>query len=251
MSICVTNEANVCIIAFNRPEKKNAITAEMYQQMADALVAATNDTNVKVVLFQGKGEHFSAGNDLKDFLANPSMDEDSSVYQFLMALEACPLPVVAAVEGFAIGIGSTLLLHCEQVFADSEAKFALPFINLGLVPEAGSSLLLPRLCGYQKAAKWLLTGDVFTAQDAEKAGFISQVCEGDTKQQALAFASQLAAKPRSSLVATKTLLKRDEEPLADRMQVELKAFVEGLNSEAAKEAMTAFIEKRPADFSKF
>lgn len=242
----------VCCIALNRPDKKNAITRDMYRQLADALAAAAVDPACKVVVLASGGDNFSAGNDLADFLRDPSMDKDSPVYAFLQALVSCPLPVIAAVRGFAIGIGSTLLLHCEQVFADSTAVFALPFVNLGLVPEAGSSLLLPRLLGYQRAADLLLGGDSFSAQQALQYGFVSQLVEdGDVNEQAMAYAQKLAGKPRSSLVETKRLLRKDDEPLQARLHDELAAFVSSLNGAAAREAMTAFLEKRKPDFSNF
>jgi len=248
--ISVKQQSSVTQLVFSRPEKKNAITGEMYQQLADAINQASDDTRVKAIIISGAEGVFTAGNDLADFLANPNMDESSSVYQFLQALMHCQLPLIAAVEGLAVGIGTTLLLHCDRVIAADSAKFSLPFINLGLVPEAVSSMLLPKQVGYQKAAQWLFTGDVFTAAEAFEAGLVAElVAEGGAIAQAEAFAEKLAQKPRSSLIATKHLLRRDEESMQQRLEAELALFVEGLNSAAAKEAMTAFMEKRPADFS--
>ena len=239
----------ICVISLDRPEKKNAITLQMYQQIADAITVAIGDKSTKVIILDSENEHFTSGNDLSDFLKNPSMDEDSSVYQFLQALITCPLPIISAVEGYAIGIGSTMLLHCEQVIASQSATFAFPFINLGLVPEAGSSLLLPRLVGYQKAADWLLTGDTISAQDAYEAGFVSRlVAEGEASEVAMAYAKKLCEKPRETLVEIKRLLRRNEEALQQRVEIELELFVQCLNSEPAKEAMTAFIEKRKPNF---
>ena len=244
-----THSDGICFISFNRPDKKNAITLGMYQQLADSINTAANDEKVKVIVLGSENEHFTAGNDLGDFLKNPSMDESSAVYQFLQALICCPLPVIAAVQGFAIGIGSTLLLHCERVIAGESAVFAMPFINLGLVPEAGSSLLLPRLIGYQKAADWMLTGDTISAKDAFAAGFVSQlVPEGEVLHTAMAYAQKLTEKPRETLIEIKKLLRRDEEALEERVNVELELFVQCLNSAPAKEAMTAFIEKRQPNF---
>jgi enoyl-CoA hydratase/carnithine racemase len=202
-----------------------------------------------VILLGSNNEHFTAGNDLADFLANPSIDPDSSVYQFLTALMHCPLPVVAAVQGFAIGIGSTLLLHCEQVFAHTSARFSFPFINLGLVPEAGSTLLLPQLTGYQKAADLLLLGEVFSAEEALKIGFVAHVLQDNVQESAFSYAQQLAQKPRASLMAIKKLLRRDTEALSVRSDFELATFIECLNSAPAKEAMSAFLEKRKPNFS--
>ena len=240
-------------IALNRPDKKNAITKAMYQGLADSLKDAADNPETKVIVLYTHGDNFTAGNDLADFLQDPSMDEDSPVYQFLQALVCCPLPVIAAVKGFAIGIGSTMLLHCEQVFAAPDAVFAMPFVNLGLVPEAGASLLLPRLIGYRQAADILMTGDSFSAEAAQQAGFISQVAgQGvDVNELAMAYAETLSQKPRSSLVETKRLLRKDSEPLQDRLHDELAAFIQALEGPAAREAMTAFMEKRKADFSNF
>lgn len=248
--IVVKNTGQICEILFNRPQKKNAITAEMYGLMADAIEAAVSNTNIKVILLGSNNEYFTAGNDLTDFLANPSIEQGSPVHRFLQALMHCPLPVIAAVQGFAIGIGSTLLLHCEQVFADETSTFSFPFIDLGLVPEAGSSLLLPRLVGYQKASDLLLRGQSFSAPEALAMGFISEnVAKGCANQAARDYAQGLCAKPRSGLIAVKSLLRRNGETLQQRADIELESFVQCLNSPAAREAMTAFLEKRTPDFS--
>lgn len=249
-TVSVIRKDTLLHIQINRPDKKNAITQTMYQAMADALQTAAENPAVKVIVLAGSGDNFTAGNDLVDFLQNPTMEQGSPVYQFLQALVTCPLPIVAAVKGFAIGIGSTLLLHCEQVFADKSAVFSLPFINLGLVPEAGSSLLLPRQIGYQKAADLLLTGRNFTADEALQLGFVSQIAD-DVDQAALAYAQLLAGKPRSALIETKRLLRKDAEPLQARLHDELDAFVRYLNAPAAREALTAFSEKRKPDFTNF
>lgn len=247
--VIIREEGAICFINMNRPEKKNAITAQMYQHMADAINAAASNMSIKVIVIGGSAGNFTAGNDLADFLANPSIEKGSPVYEFLQALMHCPLPLIAAVEGFAIGIGSTLLLHCEQVFADEGARFAFPFVDLGLVPEAGSTLLLPQAIGYRKAADLLLRGVPFSAAEALAIGFVSQVAKGDVNDIARDYACSLATKPRSSLVEIKRLLKRDSETLQQRADVELQSFVQCLNSPAAKEAMTAFLEKRKPDFS--
>ncbi len=248
--ILVKNIDQICQILFNRPEKKNAITAEMYQLMANAINNASANSAIKVILLASNNEHFTAGNDLSDFLANPSIEKGSPVHEFLQALMHCPLPVIAAVQGFAIGIGSTLLLHCEQVFADETSIFSFPFINLGLVPEAGSSLLLPRLIGYQKAADLLLSGKSFSAPEALEIGFISRLVSlNKVNQAAMDYAISLCEKPRSGLIEVKQLLKRNSETLQERADIELESFVQCLNSPAAKEAMTAFLEKRLPNFS--
>ena len=250
--VIINNANGILELTFSRSEKKNAITSGMYQQIADSLNAANEDTSIKAIIITGSESVFTAGNDLADFLANPNMDKDSSVYQFLLALLHCKLPLIAAVEGLAVGVGTTLLLHCDRVVASKSAVFSMPFVNLGLVPEAASSLLLPRLVGYQKAAEWLLTGDAFDVEQAHKAGLVSQVVEeGEALVIAENFAQKLSEKPRSSLVATKALLRRDEEPIQSRLDIELKGFITGLNGDAAKEAMTAFMEKRKPDFSNY
>jgi len=243
-------QSAVLSISLNRPEKKNAITQPMYQSMADALNAAANNKAIKVIVLKSSSDNFTAGNDIVDFLKNPSMASESAVYQFLQALVTCPLPIVAAVKGFAIGIGSTMLLHCEQVLAEQNAQFALPFINLGLVPEAGSSMLLPRQIGYQQAADLLLTGRNFDAAEAQRLGFIGSIVE-DADHAALNYAMLLAEKPRSGLIETKRLLRKDDEALQSRLHDELESFIYHLNADAAKEALTAFMEKRKADFTNF
>lgn len=250
LTVSIKNHNMAVHIQLDRPEKKNALSQAMYQLMADAINAASADKAVKVIVLSGEGGNFTSGNDLADFLQDPSMQKDSPVYQFLMSLVHCEIPILAAVEGFAVGIGSTLLLHCERVFAAEDAIFSLPFINLGLVPEAGASLLLPRLVGYQQAAHWLLSGDKFSAAEAQAAGFVGRVCSpGQALAEALEYASMLQQKPRSGLVATKKLLRRDDEALHQRLHIELELFVEHLSAPAAVEAMTAFMEKRAPDFS--
>lgn len=244
----VIKQNAILSISLNRPAKKNAITAEMYTLMANAIDEAVADTSIKVICITGTEGHFTAGNDLGDFLANPDIQPGSAVYHFLMALMQCPLPIVAAISGFAVGIGSTLLLHCERVFADNTARFSFPFINLGLVPEAGSTLLLPQLVGYQQAADLLLTGRLMDAEEALKMGLIAAIVD-DVNTEALAYASQLAQKSRAMLIEIKSLLRHSESNLMERVNVELTSFVKCLHSPAAKEAMTAFLEKRKPDFS--
>ena len=250
--ITIAKQDKVVQITLNRPEKKNALTSEMYGDIAQAINDANSNPSVKVVLIKGHNDFFTAGNDMGDFLSNPNMDEKSNVYQFLKALIFCEIPVIAAVEGFAVGVGTTMLLHCDQVFAGRSASFSMPFVNLGLVPEACASLLLPRQVGYQKAANWLLTGDTFTAQEAHEAGIVGQLVDsGSAATSAMKFAFKLSQKPRSALVATKRLLRRPEESMVARLHEELDLFIEGLNGPAAKEAMTAFMEKRKPDFSDY
>ncbi len=250
--IVLEKASKIAKVTLNRPEKKNALTSAMYGDIASAIENAGADPSIKVIMIKGHNDFFTAGNDLGDFLANPNMDEKSHVFQFLKALICCELPIIAAVEGFAVGVGTTMLLHCDQVFAGRSASFSMPFVNLGLVPEACASLLLPKQVGYQKAANWLLTGDTFTAAEASDAGIVGQMVESGTAEEAaMKFAFTLASKPRSSLIATKRLLRRPDESMVARLHEELELFTEGLNGPAAKEAMTAFMEKRKPDFSEF
>lgn len=249
-----TNKANgIFTIEFNRPEKKNAITAAMYQSMADGLIQAGADNDVRVILFCGKPEIFTAGNDLEDFLKNPPNNNDSPVYQFMAALSRTTKPVVAAVSGAAVGIGTTLLLHCDLVYAADNAKFSMPFSQLGLCPEFSSSLLLPQLAGYQRAAEKLMLGEPFLADEALAMGLVSKVLPlADLLSFASAQAAKLAALPASSIRATKRLMKAGHTAAVEaKMIEESKQFGEMLTAPEAKEAFTAFFQKRKPDFTKF
>ena len=240
-------------IELDRAEKKNAITADMYQAMADALEAAEADPQVRVVLIHGKPDCFTAGNDLKDFLERPPSGDCSPVFRFLQGIAGAAKPLVAAVGGPAVGIGTTMLLHCDFVYASPNARFQMPFVSLGLVPEAGSSLLLPMLAGYQRAAELLLLGKPFTAEKALAAGIVTEiVSEGDLLEHALEVAGSLAALPPSSLRMTKALMKtRFASAVKEAMGAEGEKFRAQLGSAEAKEAMQAFFEKRKPDFSRF
>jgi enoyl-CoA hydratase/carnithine racemase len=253
--ILVETAHGVMTIAFNRPDRKNAITAAMYQTMVDALAAAERDAAVRAVVFQGSAAIFSAGNDLDDFLKRPPQGPDAPVLLFLKQISTASKPLLAAVAGPAVGIGTTLLLHCDMVYAAQTARFSLPFAALGLCPEAGSSLLLPQIAGYQRAAEKLLTGDMFDAQEALAMGIVNQVL---APEQLLAHthaqARKLAALPPASLRVTKALLKggaAGQAQLSARMDEELQHFGRMLGAPEAREAMTAFFEKRKADFSRF
>ncbi|MBE0621144.1 MAG: enoyl-CoA hydratase [Burkholderiales bacterium] len=240
-------------IEIDRPDKKNALTAAMYQAMADAIRAAEADAGVRVVLIHGKADLFTAGNDLQDFLDNPPRDDDRPVFQFLYGISRAQKPIVAAVAGPAVGIGTTMLLHCDLVYAAPNARLQLPFVNLGLVPEAASSLLLPALVGYQRAAELLLLGEPFSAQKAKEIGLVTEVVpEEQLFDTALAQAKKLAAKPAASLRLTKQLMKQGQmAAVAQRIKLESDHFGERLASPEAKEAFSAFLEKRKPDFSKF
>lgn len=250
--VIATTAGRVARIALARPEKKNALTGEMYAQLAAALLAAGRDPQVRVVLLQGSRECFTAGNDISDFLKR-APEESSPVFGLFQVLPALEKPVVAAVAGPAVGIGTTLLLHCDLVFAAADARLQLPFVPLGIVPEFGSTLLLPRLSGYQRAAKLLLLGQPFTAQEAFEAGIVTEVVSKETLfEKAEAAAAMLAALPPESLKLTKRLMKQGTaKELEARIAEEGRMFIERLASPEAKEAMSAFLEKRKADFSRF
>jgi len=240
-------------IEMARPEKKNALTAAMYQTMADALASADADAAVRVILISGAGGNFTAGNDLADFLAAPPMDESAPVFRFIKGFANLQKPFVAAVEGVAIGVGTTMLLHCDLVYAGSGARFALPFANLGLTPEAASSLLLPLRAGHAKAAEMLMLGEVFHAQTALEVGIVNAVLpDGQVLDHALERCRKLTTQPAASLRLTKQLMKRAQDALIrETMNVEADVFRQRLVSPEAKEAFAAFFEKRKPDFSRF
>lgn len=246
-------EHGVLRIQFNRAEKKNAITAAMYQALAHALRHAERDNAVRVALIHGAPDAFTAGNDLHDFLASPPHSTDAPVFQFLRAIHEFPKPLVAAVSGLAVGIGTTMLLHCDFVYCAPGTRFSLPFVNLGLCPEAGSSFLLPRLAGYQRAAELLMLGEPFGADTAKEIGLVNAIVSAESLlATAMATAQKLAAKPAASLRETKTLMKQGiHDAVKLVMGDESEAFRERLESPEAKEAFAAFLEKRQPDFSKF
>jgi enoyl-CoA hydratase/carnithine racemase len=251
--ILTENKDGVLRIEIDRPDKKNALTAAMYQAMADAIHAAEEDARVRVLLIHGKTDLFTAGNDLQDFLDNPPRDDKRPVFQFLYGISQAQKPIVAAVAGVAVGIGTTMLLHCDLVYAAPNARLQLPFVNLGLVPEAGSSLLLPALLGYQRAAELLLLGEPFSADKAKEIGLVTEVLpEGELFDTAMAQAKKLADKPAASLRLTKRLMKQGQTAaVTQQIKLESSHFGERLNSPEAKEAFSAFLEKRKPDFSKF
>ena len=249
--ILVHTEAGVMTLTLNRVDKKNSITAAMYSTLADALDQAKADAAVRVVLLQGDATVFSAGNDIGDFLHKPPAGQDSPVFRFLHGIAAFPKPIVAAVCGPAVGIGTTMLLHCDLVYAGDNAAFALPFVNLGLCPEAASSLLVPQMFGYHRAAEALLLGEPFMAEAALEVGLVNRVVP-PTEANAIAQAQarKLAAKPISSLIETKRLMKKGQAALvAQQMTEEGAVFGCMLGEPAARAAFTAFMEKRKPDFS--
>lgn len=246
-------EAGVQTIAFNRPAKKNAITAAMYAALADAFRAAEDDASVRAILVVGQPGIFTAGNDLEDFLKSPPSGDDSPVFRFLHGISTASKPIVAAVRGAAIGVGSTMLLHCDLVYAGRNAKFSFPFVQLGICPEAASSLLLPQMVGHHRAAEKLLLGEPFGVDDAVAMGFVNAVLDDDAVvAHAQQQAAKLAALPASSVRTTKWLMKADAgDDVASRMHKEGQAFREMLSSPEAREAFSAFLEKRKPDFTQF
>jgi enoyl-CoA hydratase/carnithine racemase len=254
MDILTRKEQGILTIEFNRLEKKNAITSEMYQIMADALNDGENDAAVRAVVIIGKLEIFTAGNDLEDFVKSaPVVNSDRPVVQFMRALSSASKPVVAAVAGAAIGIGTTMLLHCDLVYAADNAKFSTPFTQLGLCPEFSSSTLLPQLAGHQRAAEKLLLGEPFSAQEAHDMGLVCKILPADDLNAfAHAQAAKLAALPASSLRTTKRLMKGAQRDAVNaRMMEENRHFGEMLGAPEAKEAFAAFFEKRKPDFTRF
>ena len=250
--ILVHAEGGVTTLSFNRVERKNSITSAMYAALADAMEQATTDASVRVVVIQGHETVFSAGNDIGDFLNQPPSTPESPVFRFLRALAAFPKPLIAAVCGPAVGIGTTLLLHCDLVYAGDNAAFSMPFVNLGLCPEAASSLLVPQMFGYHRAAEALLLGEPFMAEAALEAGLVNRVLPPtEANGYAQAQARKLAAKPLSSLIETKRLMKKGQAALVlQQMAEEGQSFGRMLREPAAREAFTAFMEKRKPDFSK-
>ena len=242
----------VARIALDRLDKKNALTAEMYAQLGAALARADGDAQVRAVLIHGAADCFCSGNDVSDFLKRPPSGT-SPAQALFDALPNMKKPVVAAVGGPAVGIGSTLLLHCDLVYAAPNARFQLPFVPLGLVPEFGSTFVLPLLAGYQRAAELLLLGQPFTAQKAYEAGIVTEVVPQDQLiDQSLRIAATLAALPPESIRLTKRLMKsRHGATLAATIEEEMRLFAERLGSPEAKEALSAFLEKRKPDFSRF
>jgi enoyl-CoA hydratase/carnithine racemase len=240
----------VARVGFDRPDKKNAITAEMYAQLGAALAAAEADAQVRAVLLHGAADCFTAGNDVADFLDAPRNPGASPARALFEVLPRMQKPVLAAVGGPAIGIGTTMLLHCDLVYAAPNARFQLPFVPLGIVPEFGSTFLLPLIAGYQRAARLLLLGQPFSAQEAKDAGIVSEVVAPEKLlDHAFQVAAALASLPPESLRLTKRLMKaRYADTLGSTIEEETRIFTERLASPEAKEALSAFLEKRKPSF---
>jgi enoyl-CoA hydratase/carnithine racemase len=237
----------VLAITLARPERRNAITVAMYAALADALEQASTDQSIRVIVFRGEGQDFAAGNDLGDFLsALPRNNEEIPVWRFLRALVQCETPIVAAVQGNCVGIGTTMLLHCDLVIAEEDARFSMPFVDLGLVPEAASSLLFPRLSGRRRAAKYLLLAESFGVEEAIALGLVSHRADrGDLGRVVEAILGALIAKPAEALRQTQRLLRdnRHRETL-ERMKMEGETFAKRLASVKVKQGISEFFAKR-------
>lgn len=245
-------DSGVMTLTFNRVDKKNSLTAAMYTALADAVEQAERNPDVRVLVFQGAETVFCAGNDIADFLNNPPSTQDAPVFRLLKNVAAFPKPMLASVAGPAVGIGTTLLFHCDLVYAGDNAVFAMPFVNLGICPEAASSLLAPQMMGYHRAAEALLLGEPFMAEAALEVGLVNRVLPPtEVNSYAQAQARKLAAKPLTSLLETKRLMKMGQTQLVQQqMNAEAASFGRMLKEPAAKEAFGAFMEKRKPDFSK-
>jgi enoyl-CoA hydratase/carnithine racemase len=253
MSIRTATAQGVATIEIARPEKKNALTQAMYAEMAEALAAAAADAAVRAVLITGQPGVFTSGNDLEDFMQRPPASDDSPVFRFMHALADCPKPVVAAVTGAAIGIGTTMLLHCDLVYVSDEARLAMPFVGLGLVPEFASSLLVTQLAGHAKATELLLLGEPFNGERAVELGFANAVLPAsEVVNHARRMAERFNALPPGAVRESKALMRRGQHALVrEQIGAEAAIFGQRLRSPEATEAFQAFFQKRRPDFSKF
>lgn len=251
-----TLDAGVLTLRLNRAEKKNALTQAMYAGMADAITAAASNPEVRVLLIAGGADAFCAGNDMVDFMktaAKGGGGGDSPVIRFMNALAAFPKPAIAAVNGLAIGVGVTMLLHCDLIYASEGARFTMPFVNIGIVPEYASTYLMPRIMGHARAMEMVMFGEPFTAAHALECGLVNEVLPSDKLEaRALERAKKLAGQPPNALRTTKRLMKRwTDNTIAEAIPLEAFHFVPMLSQPEAQEAIGAFLAKRKPDFSKF
>lgn len=245
----VTTQQGICHIEINRPSVKNALNQTAYQQLSEAVETADADSHVRVLLISGAGGNFSSGNDLADFSAGKGIDANSSTLRFMRSLIQCEKPVVAAVSGVAVGIGTTLLLHCDLAYADNTATFCMPFNNLGLCCEFASSFILPQLAGRPKAMELILLGETFNAQQAKDLNIICSVQE-NVFEYAQKQAIKLSKQPPDATRINKALLRQNNHShIESVMQQELKQFAQCLQGDECKEALSAFFEKRAPNFS--
>jgi enoyl-CoA hydratase/carnithine racemase len=242
--VVIGHSGPVTTITLNRPEKMNAITRAMYKTMAETINAAAVDPQQSVVVIQSNGDHFTAGNDISDFLNNPPLEDGSEVWQFIKAAHEFPKVLIAATQGNAVGIGSTMIMHCDFAYASPTTRFRMPFVNLGLVPEFGSSYLFPKNLGHRRAAELLLMGREFTAHEAMEWGVINEVAD-DPKARAHEVALLVAEQPPNALVQAKQLMKSpDHERLNVIMNAEGELFQRALTSEEAQNAFMSFLMKK-------
>ena len=234
----------VLVLKLNRAEKKNALTQEMYQTLATKINEAAGDFAIRCIVISSEGDSFTAGNDINDFANNPQMDEGSPVFNFLFAIHNFPKPLIAAVHGRAVGIGTTMLMHCDIVTANPNSIFSMPFVSLGLVAEGGSSYLFPRLVGHAKAAEILLTGRSFTSDEALQMGLINEISD-DHFGAAMKFANTLAEQPPTAVINTKALLKSgSHEALNQVIRAEGELFKMAMDSDEAQQAFMNFLMKK-------
>jgi enoyl-CoA hydratase/carnithine racemase len=253
VSIAVQTANGVARIAIARPEKKNAITVAMYQAMADAIAAAHDDGTVRAIVIHGEKDIFTAGNDLEDFMKNPPAGMDAPVFQFMQALGLSEKPVVAAVNGAAVGIGTTMLMHCDLVYCADNAMFSMPFVSLGLCSEFASSLTIPLAAGFHKAAEKLLLAEPISAEEALEMKIVNRILPpSEVLDHAIRQAERFNALPPASVRETKRLMKSSWRAMTEKLIVEeAKSFGTMLHSEEAKEAFSAFFDRRKPDFSRF
>jgi len=252
--IIITQTANVLNLILNRPKKKNALTFAMYDALTEALHAAQKNPDVRVVLLSGSGDSFCSGNDINDFLSSAGLDPSSAPpIRFIEALVGFDKPLIAAVHGSAVGIGTTMLLHADLIYANESARFSVPFVGLGLVPEAASSLLLPRRVGPAAANDLLLRSTVIDAQRAADIGLVNEVVRAPSELLTVARerADEIAAKPPRAVRLTKALTRPPQAELLARVHEEAKHFADRVASDEAREAFSAFMERRPANFASF
>jgi len=251
-NVVVSRADGVLEIRLDRPEKKNALTRAMYDAMANAFERADADPTIRVALLTGTGDTFTSGNDIADFQARAGDGARGAASRFLPTISSMRKPLIAAVNGPAIGVGTTMLMHCDLIVAVRSARFVMPFTSLGLVPEAASSLLFPRLLGHQRASALLLLGEPLDAETALAWGFVNRVAaDAALMDTARDMARRLATLPPQSVRLTKRLIRHGALDIAGRMAEEMQLFRERLGSPEAKEAFTAFMEKRKPDFSRF
>ena len=250
--VTVEIEKGVLRLGLNRPEKLNALTLAMYAALTGALETAEQNDNIRVILLHGTQSCFTSGNDLGDFVRTPPQGEQSPVFRFLKAISQAKKPLVAMVSGPAVGIGTTLLLHCDLVYADDSARFQLPFVNLGLCPEAASSYLLPKLVGHLRASELLLLGETINATQAAEMGLINQIfTPADLQEKVSAKIIKLAQQPPQSVQLTKALLKQNQtRQVASVMSEEGQLFLQQLAKPEAQKAISAFIQDHKGDFSR-